>query len=275
MGDALGFSYVDLSKRLSLAHHSYRLCLVVGVQPKRAAAILADVDGGLPQRFLWLPATDPQAPDYPPAEPVPWTGWQLPRWYANDSNNRVVLPVCDPARIVIDAARVAGLRRRSDSPDDEALDSHAPLCRLKVAAVLGILDGRAGVSDDDWTLAGAITGVSEHTRRGVVETLQQTQRDANAARGRAEGERSVIAAETVAKTAVRRIVPLILRKLAGPDYGVSHSVLRRAFSSRDRGYFDAAIDLLIEAGQVIASTTLSYDDSEDHRMYKLAGGHRD
>ena len=38
MGDALGFAYVDKEKRLTLARHSYRLCLVVGIQPERAAA---------------------------------------------------------------------------------------------------------------------------------------------------------------------------------------------------------------------------------------------
>lgn len=43
--------------------HSYRMALLLGVQPRRAGALLDDADGGTPQRFLWLPTTDPLAPD--------------------------------------------------------------------------------------------------------------------------------------------------------------------------------------------------------------------
>jgi hypothetical protein len=270
-GDALGYAYVDPTKRLTLARHKYRLCLVVGIQPERAGPILDSADSGTPQRFLWLPATDPEIPNIAPAEPAPWNGWKLPQWGYADAHGRVVLQVCETARLTIDANRVARLRGNG-----EALDGHALLCQLKVAAVLAILDGQAYVSDEDWRLAGVIAAKSERTRLGVVETLQNATRAANAARGRAEGERSVIAAETVTEHAVRRIAQLIVSKLAaGPAFGVSHSVLRRdKIHSRDRDYFDIAIDRLIGTGQVeVVHIPGSIGDGNEHRHYRLAGGH--
>jgi hypothetical protein len=68
-GEQLGFGYADPTKRIIVEAHQYRLCLVAGIQPARAACLLDDADGGTPQRFLWLPATDPDAPDVAPAEP--------------------------------------------------------------------------------------------------------------------------------------------------------------------------------------------------------------
>lgn len=62
IGDALGFAYADVTRRLDLRAHQYRLCLIVGIQPNRAAVLLDDADGGTPQRFLWLPTMDPHVP---------------------------------------------------------------------------------------------------------------------------------------------------------------------------------------------------------------------
>jgi hypothetical protein len=71
MGEALGFAYANATRRISLEAHSYRLGLVVGVQPERAGALLDGSDGGTPQRFVWLPATDPNLTANPDPEPTP------------------------------------------------------------------------------------------------------------------------------------------------------------------------------------------------------------
>lgn len=69
MGEKLAFQNRNNDCRLEVAPHSYRLGLVAGVQPKRAAVILNDIDGGLTQRFLFLPGDDP---DLPADEPDDW-----------------------------------------------------------------------------------------------------------------------------------------------------------------------------------------------------------
>jgi hypothetical protein len=43
MGEPLGFAYVDKEKRLTVPRHSYRLCLITGIQPANAAPILRAV----------------------------------------------------------------------------------------------------------------------------------------------------------------------------------------------------------------------------------------
>ena len=88
-------------------------------------------------------------------------GLHRPQWSATSSRS------VDLAATTIDTARVARARG-----DGDALDGHALLCRLKVAAVLGILEGRGEVNEEDWSLAGVIAAKSERTRVGVVETLQ-------------------------------------------------------------------------------------------------------
>jgi hypothetical protein len=61
-GEELGHANADPERRVVIGRHQYRACAIVGVQPGRGEALLADADGGLPQRFLWLPTTDPDIP---------------------------------------------------------------------------------------------------------------------------------------------------------------------------------------------------------------------
>lgn len=246
-GEGLGFAYADPAKALPLKAHQYRLCLIAGVQPTRAQWVLDDAGGGTPQRFLWLPADDPDAPDSAPVPPDPIT-WRAPAYgTAQYTDGRVHLPVCETARSVIDANRLARLRGHGD-----ALDGHALLGRLKVAAVLGLLDGHAGVRDSDWELAGVIAAVSDSTRAGVVEVLRAEAALRNRSKAEAEGARAVIVGEAVETAALVRVCRAIVRKLhGGPMTG---GEVRRVLASRDRGGVEEALQRLIDAGQIVAET---------------------
>ncbi|MCP2324925.1 hypothetical protein HDA40_003432 [Hamadaea flava] len=243
-GEALGFSYADPNKRLPIAAHSYRLTMIVGIQPARATGLFNDADGGTPQRFLWVPATDPDAPEQPPPEPKSLT-WKAPTWPMADMEGRVVLDVCDEARQAIDAARLATLRGKG-----AALDAHAPLARLKVAAVLGLLDERTGVSAEDWRLAGIIAAKSDQTREGVVAAMNRQAREQNRRRGELDGERQVVANARIEEDAIRRVCRFIKRKLTEAGGEMEHTPLRKALPSRDRHYFDLSVVRLCDAGQV-------------------------
>ena len=65
MGDELGAGNSEMDRRLRVAQHAYRLAFIIGVQPKRGAALLGPDEeaGGRPQRLLWLPGTDRFVPD--------------------------------------------------------------------------------------------------------------------------------------------------------------------------------------------------------------------
>lgn len=245
MGERLGFHYVDLTKRLPVPAHRYRLCLIVGIQPERAATLLDDAAGGTPQRFVWLPATDPDAPDIVPTG-LPLWDWLLPTWPWATAGGHVVLPVCDTARHMVDQARLARLRGESD-----ALDGHALLARLKVAAALAVLEQRPEVAEDDWGLAGTVMAVSDHTRAGVVASLAATHKQRNEARGTAEAERAVMVDEARDVAAVKRVKRVLLRRLdAVGEAGETQGLLRRAVASRDRGIAAEAIAQLVTDGFV-------------------------
>ena len=247
MGEPLGFAYADPHKAITIPAHEYRLCLVLGVQPGRAAGLLDEADGGTPQRFLWVPATDPGAPTEIPPAPDPMR-WTLPTRTSRGPTNatgRVHLEVPQVARD--DVVTAAQARNRGEV---EALDGHALLTRLKVAAALALFAGRVGIEEDDWRLAGDLMDVSDRTRAGVVRYLSTRAEDANTARGRAEGQRAVVVSETVEAAGVRRAGQTILRHLRA--HGESTwSESRRRLAAGLRQHFEAAVDALVTAGAVV------------------------
>ncbi|MFI6759438.1 hypothetical protein ACIBF5_09895 [Micromonospora sp. NPDC050417] len=268
-GERLGFGYADPAKRLPVPSHKYRLCLVAGVQPGRAGGLLGESDGGTPQRFIWLPATDPIAPDEAPVAPAPWK-WKLPTWPLGESGTgRVVLPVCEEAQRVIIGVRLAQLRGQVT-----ALDGHALLARLKVAAALALLDNRAEVSAADWELSEVVATVSQRTRNEVVAELERVESVRNRRRGEAEADRAVIVDERTEEETVKRVARTLVRKLTGAGDWIAHSKLRRDLANRSRSYFDAAIDRLLDAGQIdvetVATDTMGRD--VDGRRYRVASG---
>jgi hypothetical protein len=243
-GEQLGFGYADPTKRIIIPGHQYRLCLVAGIQPARAACLLDDADGGTPQRFLWMPATDPHAPDEPPTEPPPIT-WAAPAVSDIVGIGGVYIDVCYLARDTIRSNRLARLRG-----EGEALDGHALLAQLKTAAALGIVDGRYSVTDDDWRLAGVIAKKSAAVRAGVADTLRAKIHEANHGKAEAEAKRAVVVAETLADAGVKRVCGVVMRKLRREGDWVVGSDLKKAIAGRDRTLFEDAVERLLEAGQI-------------------------
>jgi hypothetical protein len=248
-GESLGFAYADPSKRLTVAPHIYRLCLIVGIQPAIATPILEDADAGMPQRFLWLPADDPDAPDVAPGQPPRWH-WS-PRWTPHDAiaDPQALRPmaVCETARIEIDQARLRRLRGETSGD----LDGHALLAQLKVAAALALLDERTeSINEEDWYLAGTVRRVSDRTREKMITTLNRAKARSNRARGEAEAERAILVDNRQREHGTQLAGKSIMRQLDKTRDWLSRSRLRGSLASGDRGYFEDAITALIEAGQV-------------------------
>lgn len=268
MGEQLGFFYADETKRMMVPEHRYRLCLIAGVQPARAAVLLDDADGGTPQRFVWLPAGDPEAPEVAPPEPTPLL-WQAPDWKRIDltvSGNTAVRELALPpsARESMDRARLQRLRLQG-----EALDSHALLTRAKVAAGLAILAGMHTVTEEDWQLSGVVMAMSDHQRKLCQETLAQAAAKRNTGQAIAEAERAVVIQHRTEDEKTKTVVKWARRKLdtLGPT---SHSDLRRACPADRRANFDDAIDLLLTTGEVVAEE--SAYQSQKKITYRLASG---
>jgi hypothetical protein len=258
-GEALGFSYADPSKALDVPARSYRCSLMLGVQPAKAGPLLEDAEGGTPQRFLWVPVTDPDMPRErsTPPEPIIWERDFPPMRYEMD--------VCTEATDAIDEAHWKRSRGEGD-----ALDGHALYTRLKVAAALALLDRRLKVTADDWRLSGRIMAKSDATRAGVQRVLRERAQEANLGRARAEAARAVVVAEEVDAQAVKRAsqaVKTTLSKQSGE--WVSAAELRRKVASRVRANLDDALDALVLSGDIEAEATEYHGQSGTR--YRLRG----
>jgi hypothetical protein len=266
MGEQLGHFYADETKRMMVPAHRYRMCLIAGIQPARSEALLRDADGGTPQRFIWLPAGDPDAPDLAPPEPIPMV-WQPPDWHrlpelvaGNGLVREMELPTV--AREAMDSARLQRLRNLGD-----ALDSHALLTRAKVAAGLAILDGMHKTTEEDWQLSGVVMAMSDHQRKLCQDTLAQAAAQRNEGQAEAEATRAVVVQRRTEEDGIKTVVKWARRKLAelGPT---SHSDLRGKCPAARRGNFEEAMDRLIATGEVLCEES-SYK-SQRKVIYRAA-----
>lgn len=265
MAQLLGGLYKDVTKDLSVSPHTYRLCMVVGIQPKKARPLIEDTSGGLPQRFLWMPAIDPTLPedeDEDPELPDPW-GWKPPHKLrgpddpftvdgAGDDggpvDNEVLVAMCDSAMRVLRKERRA--RARGEMIGDD-LATHDNLGRVKVAAALALLEERTEVSEEDWDLAGVVMKVSCSVRSQVVYGLNDEERKRRE-KERTEAVETEKALEKVRdatsiENAARRIAAVLTRN---PGEWQSANPVKKKLSTKSRDCFAEAVDLLVEARRV-------------------------
>lgn len=248
-GGGFGFGYADPTKALHVEPHRYRLTVVVGIQPARAAALLDDADGGTPQRFIWAATTDPDAPDERPPLPGPLP-WRVPVEATNQHQSSLILDVGPVAWKEIDDAHTARLRGATD-----AADGHALYSRLKVACILGLLDGRLGANDEDWEIAGLIMARSAHTRAAVEATLAQRRKDEGHGRAEAEAYKQIHVQERVAEQATNRASKAIGRHLHRHHRDGSECPKKCYLSAvggryRKEADLDAAVTMAIDHGWV-------------------------
>lgn len=241
-GETLGFLNSAKERTNIVPKHSYRLSLVVGGQPAKCRPLLDDADGGTPQRFVWLPVTDPEAPDVEPPEP-PQLVIEVPRFNVRDFD---AIPVCATARDQIVTQRRRTLRGENVDP----LDGHKYLCQLKVAAALMILDERTEVNDEDWVLADRIMHESTSTREHVQSELSRTKRSENHLRAVAEAERAKTVQGQRENDERRRVRQAVIRKLGRESGPVRVRDLAKNLPQELRHYIDDELAGLADSGEL-------------------------
>lgn len=259
-GEMLGHGYSDPTKRLLIKPHRYRLNMLVGVQPRRAKALLDDASGGLFQRFLWLPANTDAPPLIRPRCPSQWT-WgerditfddledaeELLMHLERPQSDLKVIAVPDVAAHETDAIRMRELRGELDP-----LDAHANMTRLKVAALLMWLDERYDtMTDEDWDLAGVVMGVSMQTRDDMLDEIKVAQQEVAIERGR-----SAALTERAKKDHTQQaqsVADGILRYLA--DGALTHNALKKKIPHRKRPLMADAVAQLIADDKVVERKT--------------------
>lgn len=261
-GRLLGARYADSDRRRPVLAHHYRFALMAGIQPRLAGVVLDDVDGGFPQRWVWLPADDLHCPDAQPEEPLmPAAGWftldkslaaQGSAWAPDGAlvapegirrKPEVTFDVCAEAAEAIVGARRARLRREGD-----LLASHTLLTREKVAALLALWHGNGPVITPwEWEAAGVVMAVSDATRAECQTAITQSARQTNLARAARDVERDAYADRQAEDQAAKRVLNVLNLT---PGEWVGGAQLRKRLSQRLRGQWGAAVARLVAEGAV-------------------------
>jgi Bifunctional DNA primase/polymerase, N-terminal len=232
-GGPLGQANANKERFRVVPGGSYVFGVSVGFQMTTAAVLLEDVAAGTPQRFGWASAEDPtiERCDWP--GPLEW----------EPINRRTAGQTLTFTTEIEDEVRATDLakNRREITPDP--LDSHADLYRLKVSALLAILDGRRDVNLDDWGLAGIVRKTSDDVRTMVGNSVT-----AEAAwRERATSAKlAQRAAHSDAAVHQRRVIDTA-RKIAGRVWDQTGPYLVSQMRRDVRRYPDGFDDAIIHA----------------------------
>lgn len=250
-GEALGYSYRNRSKE-KVEAHTYRMTMIVSVQPERAAGLFSDTGGGTPQRFMWFPGRDRRIRSDAPAWPTDTSGFprRLPAVDMKKLPHKGV-------RVPLEAEQlIRKAREESMRGDDDALDGHALFCREKFAYALTLFDGRTQMDSDDWKLSGIAAAVSDWCRLRVQNALTESQTVLAAERGRLRGVEnyeSEITKAVVANEELKRILTWAVEKLRAAEGGrMKKRELTLASNSRSRAKLTEAMLRGVEAGLLTA-----------------------
>jgi hypothetical protein len=226
---------------------SYRMGILLGIQPEVAEAYLAQSGLGWPQRLLWTTVHGAiEDAERIHLEPL---AWKRPP----DPERQTEI---DVDQAVWDEVKAAALAYRNSDGADE-LDSHLGLLRLKVAAALHVLinPGDApAVTVEDWLMAGEIVLASSEVRDGARRRVAQAATEKVAQVARVQAAAQVQAHRAIETEAVRRVAGVITRKAlrhaaADPEHWCAkRECLRDAVASRDKDLFAYAVDYALEAG---------------------------
>jgi hypothetical protein len=237
MGQALGFDNSRKDTTTSVAQHSYRLCLGVGVQTENADFFLSREKDGLPQRFLWVPTIDPDAPrDRPSAvEPITVT---IPNFgtseYLIEVPQTVAEAILDHRYLVL-----------TGSKDVDPLDGHLMLTQEKIAFGLAILESRKDISTSDWSIAGQLLEVSKETREGVRATLKEQRQRKNTESAFEKADRQAIISSRLRDKTQERVVKAITGKIKRAGRATRNE-LRQNCDSSIRRDFDPVFEMLVD-----------------------------
>lgn len=256
-GATIGQTNASEDRKRVLKAGTYSLGMVVALQTILAGPLLDDAAGGTPQRCLWLPATDPTIPDCPPA----WPG-ALPVWWRSperlsgvdaDGYADMRVPPIEVAEEVAEEVRAADLARVRGQVVTDPLQAHHDLLRLKVAAALAMLDGRFGITMEDWQLATVIKAHSDLVRTSVAEAVKQEAVQREAQQSTRMARRAAHADAFVAQRRTVDAARWVAKKVWDQPERWTVSHLRRAIDARKRDVFNDALESAVAEGWVVVA----------------------
>lgn len=227
-----GQANATVETRRTLRPQSYAVGLVSLWQDKAANLLLDDVDGGTPQRFVWLPTGDPGASRNRPTWPGKLT-WEPPP--AIVMGGMMQTNVLGIDAVIEDDILDARVDAMHGTLAEGPLDAHRRLNKLKVAGVLCVLEGRTTVTADDWHLAERILSLSDDVRAWILAEARRRNADTMAAEVSRVVYREAVVEKSAAERALSRAAKAAWRVVSkGGGEAVGRRHITQGISSRDR-----------------------------------------
>lgn len=281
-GETIGQKNGRVETTRTVPAKSYGCGLVIGYQPSTVLPLLADVEAGTPQRFLFAWSVDESIP--PRAARVLWPGEMLspfppdtpttlpaPGSIINAPRPAMLGESMTFAETILDELYETEYAKNTgtlppDHPLRDPFRSQHPVLKVKVASLLALLEGRRNVTEDDWRLAQIVIDTSDRVREHLQALARDAAGKARAALLAAEHEaethrahaRQAVSA-VLEQTAERRVAARVAQRVheGGP---ATLGALKRATTGRDRPLVEAGVELAVEAGWLL----LGADDGKVH-----------
>jgi len=251
-GEKIGQANASDDRKRIIPAGQYVFGVAIGIQDAKAGPLFDDAAGGLTQRLAWAPANAGNAPppgerpnDPPPLKWQPPAGGDL-ETPAGGGYRRRPLTIHPDIRSEVEWA---DHQAQQDGTEGDPLDAHGMLLRLKIAALLAVLDGRLDINLDDWHLAAQIKTASDATRTRVWAVVQHERRQAEQAERNRHVHKAVAADQAVETRRTVECARRIAHKVHDDPNRWSRSELRRSMR-RWRDIYDDALDHATAEGWV-------------------------
>jgi 5S rRNA maturation endonuclease (ribonuclease M5) len=248
VGETLGQANATEDRSRYVPEGSYSMGLMVGFQPKTAMPLLADAATGTPQRFLWCWAEDNTIPYEEITKP------DVLRQHPGLKRPTGPVDITFPEGIRKELRHHKVAKARGDLQVSE-LDSHGPLMKVKVSALLALLDNREFVNDEDWRLAEIIWQSSCAVRDHLIEAAKRQEAAERQRLEEAQVEQAVKthSAKSGHDAGVMRVARRIHRAVVENGQPMNlGDINKNVIASRDRKpYFRAAIDYAEAQGWIV------------------------
>lgn len=247
-----------------VAEDSYSLGMLMGFQPATMDELFTDIGGGAPQRFAFASAVHPGIT----ADEVDWPGSLSPK-----------LPPWAPIRMELSRSHRTEVRQyfaaigNGSNPDEDEfdIDGHRMLLRIKTAGLLALLHSQTYVSDEMWDLAKVIVDTSCVFRDHLAGRSRRAAEEAARRKAEMQVKTNVTSALMVEQSSrVSEVADLIVDKLGtAADGELPRREVKNGISVAKRKHFDAAVELAVTEGRIVADEVLNPSTNRKTAVLRL------
>lgn len=281
MGAMVGTTTGNVELRTKLRPHTYRLGVLLGCQPEATVALWEEGNRGTPQRIHWAPCTrrkpngkevpEPLKLAYQPVQRVGLPDDFDPTNYGEELEPRWI--EWPPAARRFIEAELEALQEDDDpygeGDDDEedeilTLLGHSTFMRLKIMALLAIMDGLEQPTDAHWKAAGIVMRLREMCMRRTKARATRAGKVAAENRGaeqgitRAAAKRGEAEAEAEFSRDLQLRIIVVIKQLRGRHESATAAAIGRLCSKKQAPHVKRHLAAMVESEALTVTADGTY-----------------